>query len=69
VPATRADTIALLDQVDRKREVPTKVAVGIIVALSVVAGIGAYALRSTSAPVDAAPSATAAAPPPPARTR
>ena len=68
-PAPRVDTIALLDQVDRRREVPTAVAVGIIVALSALAGIGAYVVRSTSAPAEPATSATAAVVAPPARTR
>jgi eukaryotic-like serine/threonine-protein kinase len=46
-PQGRADTIALVDQVDRARNVPTAVAIGIIVALSALAGIGAYTLRSS----------------------
>ncbi|APR75576.1 serine/threonine protein kinase [Minicystis rosea] len=50
--APRADTIALLDRADAPREVPTRVAVGIIVALSALAGIAAYVLRAGSAPAD-----------------
>ncbi|MFT3772565.1 MAG: protein kinase [Minicystis sp.] len=46
----RADTIALLDKVDKPREVPPKVAVGIIVALSAIAGIAAYVLRASAPP-------------------
>jgi len=73
-PPPRADTIALLDKVDRPREVPTAVAVGVIVALSALAGVGAYVLRSSSAPADPPPNATATAPTQgsstlPARTR
>ena len=58
----RADTIALVDKVDRKRDVPTAVAIGIVVALSLIAGIGAYMLRSTSGPAEASPGATASGP-------
>ncbi len=61
--APRADTIALVERVDKKRDVPTGVAVGIIVVLSLVAGIGAYLLRSTSGPSDAKPVVTASAGP------
>jgi len=61
-PAPRADTIALVDKVDKKREVPMAVAIGIIVALSLLAGIGAYMLRSTSAPADTTPGPTASGP-------
>ncbi len=61
-PPPRADTIALVDRVDRKREVPTALAVGIIVALSLLAGLGAYLLRSTSVPVEVNPGATASGP-------
>jgi serine/threonine protein kinase len=46
-PVLRADTIALVEQVDKKREVPTKVAVGIIVVLSALAGVGAYIAKSS----------------------
>ncbi|MFO0593334.1 MAG: protein kinase [Polyangiaceae bacterium] len=58
----RADTIALVDKVDRKREVPTGAAIAIIVALSLLAGLGAYLLRSTSAPAETTPGATASGP-------
>ncbi len=46
----RNDTIALVDQVDEAREIPTKVAIGIIVGLSLAAGLGAYFVRSTQEP-------------------
>jgi serine/threonine-protein kinase len=46
----RADTIALLEKAERPREVPTTVAIGIIVALSVFAGLAAYAIRASSSP-------------------
>jgi serine/threonine-protein kinase len=55
----RADTIALLEKAERPREVSTTVAVGIIVALSLFAGVAAYAIRATSTP-DAAKSAPTA---------
>ncbi|EYF07734.1 serine/threonine protein kinase [Chondromyces apiculatus] len=58
-PAPRADTIALLDKVDRPREVSTAFAVGIIVALSALAGGGAYVMRSNEPPTGPLPSATA----------
>jgi serine/threonine-protein kinase len=61
-PPPRADTIALVDKVDRKREVPTALAVGIIVALSLLAGLGAYLLRSTSGPAETPPGPTASGP-------
>jgi serine/threonine protein kinase len=51
-PVTRADTIALVDQMDKPRDVPTKVAVALVIGLSLLAGIGAYVVRSTSAPAD-----------------
>ncbi|MDI3282962.1 serine/threonine-protein kinase [Polyangium sp. 15x6] len=61
----RKDTIALVDQVDQGREVPTKVAVGIIVGLSLLAGLGAYLVRSTQSAEDTsstgAPTATVTA--------
>ncbi len=52
VAVERADTIALVDRVDKPREIPTKLAVGIIVALSLLAGIGAYVVRATSSGKD-----------------
>jgi serine/threonine-protein kinase len=61
-PVQRADTIALVERVNQGREVPTKIAVGVIVALSMVAGLGAYLLRSTSAPLKEEASPTAAIP-------
>ena len=51
----RADTIALVEQVEKRREIPTKVGVAIVVALSILAAIAAYVVRATSAPVDAPP--------------
>ncbi len=58
-PAPRADTIALLDRPTPAREVPQRVAVAIIVACSLLAGIVAYVLRASSAPSspEASPSA------------
>lgn len=66
-PVTRADTIALVDQMDKPRDVPTKVAVALVVGLSLLAGIGAYVVRSTSAPADvpSGPTASVGQPPPP----
>lgn len=55
----RADTIALLEKAERPREVPTALAIGIIVGLSLFAGLAAYAVRATSTP-SAKPSATVA---------
>lgn len=52
-PIQRADTIALLERTAPAREVPRLAAVGIIVALSLLAGILAYVVRTTSS---AAPS-------------
>ena len=46
----RADTIALVEQVGSKRDVPTKTAVAIIVALSLLAGAGAYIVKSFGEP-------------------
>jgi serine/threonine-protein kinase len=54
-PAPRtepADTIALVDRGSRPRELPTAAAVAIIVALSALAGGGAYLLRSSATPVE-----------------
>ncbi|AKT40271.1 serine/threonine protein kinase [Chondromyces crocatus] len=59
--APRMDTIALLDQVHKPRELSTALAVGIIVGLSALAGMGAYLLRSTSEPLSPSPNATATA--------
>ena len=58
----RADTIALLDKVDAPREVPTKLAIGLIVGLSLLAGIVAYAVRASSAPEDGAPASVSSSP-------
>ncbi len=55
----RADTIALLEKAERPRDVPTTVAIAIIVGLSIFAGLAAYATRATSSP-SANPSETAA---------
>lgn len=46
----RADTIALVEQVGSKRDVPTKKAVAIIIALSLLAGLGAYLIKATGEP-------------------
>ncbi len=46
----RADTIALVDRVSTPRDVSTAMAVGIVLALSVLAGVGAYVLRSSGTP-------------------
>jgi serine/threonine protein kinase len=51
-PVERADTIALVDRVSKPREVSGMMAVGVIVALSALAGISAYLLRSTGAPAE-----------------
>ncbi|HZF48672.1 MAG TPA: serine/threonine-protein kinase [Polyangiaceae bacterium] len=48
--APRADTIALIEQVGSKRDVPTKMAVAIIVGLSVLAGGGAYLVKAMGEP-------------------
>jgi eukaryotic-like serine/threonine-protein kinase len=48
--AERADTIALVDRVGAPREVPKGVAIGVIVGLSLLAGLAAYVLRSGAAP-------------------
>jgi serine/threonine protein kinase len=63
-PVQRADTIALVDKVDKKREVPPGVAIGVIVALSLLAGLGAYLVRSTSEPAPPGPGATVSVPGP-----
>lgn len=60
-PVPRADTIALLDRKAPPREVSRSVAIAIIVGCSLVAGIVAYVLRSSSAP--AAPEASPSAAP------
>ena len=71
--ATRADTIALVDQMDKPHDVPSKIAIALVVGLSLLAGIGAYVVRSTSAPSDVpsgGPSASIGqppSPPPPSR--
>ncbi len=67
-PPERADTIALVDKVGKPRDVSTSVAVGIIVALSILAGIVAYVARSSAAPPGATTAGVAATPPPPANT-
>jgi serine/threonine-protein kinase len=67
-PVTRADTIALVDQMDKPRDVPTRVAVALVIGLSLLAGIGAYVVRSTSAPADVPSGGSTASvgqPPPP----
>jgi eukaryotic-like serine/threonine-protein kinase len=66
-PVQRADTIALVDQMDKPRDVPNKIAIAVVVGLSLLAGIGAYVVRSTSAPSDvpSGPTASIGQPPPP----
>ena len=60
-PAPRADTLALVDRAAAPREVPPRVAIGVVVALSLLAGLAAYVLRAGATPVDApAAGATAA---------
>jgi len=46
----RKDTIALVDQVDKGREIPGKVALGLIVGLSLLAALGAYLVRGMQEP-------------------
>lgn len=48
--APRADTIALIERGEKPREVPTRIAVAVIVVLSLLAGAAAYAARAVSAP-------------------
>ncbi|WP_437539458.1 serine/threonine-protein kinase [Sorangium sp. So ce726] len=61
--APRADTIALVEQIDRPRDVPTRLAIAIIATLSALAGLGTCALRSTNgAPEPPASTAAPAAP-------
>jgi len=55
----RKDTIALVDKVDEGREVSARVALAIIVALSLLAGLAAYVARSTQPSDGAAPSSSA----------
>jgi serine/threonine-protein kinase len=57
-PVKRADTIALLEKAERAREVPTAVAIGIIVGLSLLAGVAAYAIRATASAPDDKPAAS-----------
>ncbi|WP_437878966.1 serine/threonine protein kinase [Sorangium sp. So ce513] len=61
--APRADTIALVEQIDRARDIPIGIAIAIIAALSALAGLGTYALRSTNGAPE--PPASAATPAPP----
>ncbi len=65
--APRADTIALVEQIDRKRDVPAGLAIAIIVALSGLAGLGTCAMRSTSGAPE--PPSSAATPAPPVGAR
>jgi eukaryotic-like serine/threonine-protein kinase len=60
-PPPRADTIALVDRVSTPRDVSPAIALGIILALSAVAGIGAYVLRASAASPAAAPAGPTAA--------
>jgi len=69
-PVQRVDTIALVDQMDKPRDVPNKIAVALVVGLSLLAGIGAYVVRSTSGPAEVpsgGPTASAGQPAPPLR--
>ncbi|WP_437719203.1 protein kinase [Sorangium sp. So ce448] len=60
--APRADTIALVEQIDRPRDVPIRLAIAIIATLSALAGLGTCALRSTNgAPEPPTSTATPAA--------
>ncbi|WP_437496636.1 serine/threonine protein kinase [Sorangium sp. So ce1099] len=65
--APRTDTIALVDQIDRTRDVPGRLAIAIIVTLSALAGLGTYALRSSDGAPE--PPASATTPAPPVRAR
>ncbi|WP_437979056.1 serine/threonine-protein kinase [Sorangium sp. So ce295] len=65
--APRADTIALVEQIDRPRDVPIRLAIAIIATLSALAGLGTCALRSTSGAPE--PPASTAAPAAPERAR
>ncbi|WP_437805071.1 serine/threonine protein kinase [Sorangium sp. So ce1078] len=66
--APRADTIALVERIDRPRDVPAGLAIAIIVALSALAGLGTCAaVRSTSGAPE--PPASAATPAPPVGAR
>ncbi len=56
----RADTIALVERAAAPREIPRRAALAIVVALSVLAGLGAYLARASRTPEAAAPSATTA---------
>jgi serine/threonine-protein kinase len=49
-PPRRADTIALIEKGEQAREVPTTIAIAIIVALSLIAGITAYFVRASAGP-------------------
>jgi serine/threonine protein kinase len=62
--APRNDTIALVDKVGETREIPNRVAIGIIVGLSLAAGLVAYWVRSAEDPetTPAAASASTASP-------
>ncbi|WP_437787231.1 serine/threonine protein kinase [Sorangium sp. So ce1097] len=65
--APRADTIALVEQIDRTRDIPVGIAIAIIVALSALAGLGTCALRSANGAPE--PPASAATPAPPVGAR
>ncbi|WP_437922697.1 serine/threonine-protein kinase [Sorangium sp. So ce291] len=65
--ASRTDTIALVEQIDRTRDVPGRLAIAIIVTLSALAGLGTCALRSSDGAPE--PPASAATPAPPVRAR
>ena len=61
----RQDTIALVERAAAPREVPRRAALAIVIGLSILAGVGAYAARAARAPASAASSAPSAPPPPP----
>lgn len=63
----RQDTIALVERAAAPREVPRRAALAIVIGLSILAGVGAYAARASRAPAtaaSAAPSTSAPAAPP-----
>jgi serine/threonine-protein kinase len=68
-PPARNDTIALVEQVEKSRNIPTGVAVGIILLLSAIAGAGAYFIRAGSGPADQPAAGPTAGPVSPQATR
>jgi len=56
----RADTIALVERVETRREISGKIAIAIIITLSLLAGLGGYLVKAASADGDSpSPDATA----------